>query len=468
MIQRLVLITFVFTISLCASTWCVAQVAPDAPPTLTLTLRGIELRLPLSKVLPKEYLFWARAKPSDLKIDYLKSDPPHPSFSALAAEAVTVGELCHVGRLHPTLQIVQSCPAPEGTKTRLDAWRDFLSGKRTQLPPGAQVYVVRNGTDIFQVVRDDLKKKPVELNKIFNRKIPISTKISPPCQFPPSANGKKITQLCARSLPVSIPDFSASIKEIDRWKGELVVTRLMPGPSSALLALQAGTGRQVRVRVNVEAPSCEFWGRRYKFGDTATAYAKSVIPQGQTCTGIPLICAPENLPVPLKGRWLKTEGTIAPFEIEFNPSAFFSSCQVQSPPSSSSSSSDESSDESSSLPQSQSSSSEETLGLEVELGRPKEVEVTACGDGKVEGREECEDDIHCAAHQLEQVGRLSGMKCVDCVCVEPTCGNGKKDDTEECDESTPDGTAGEGGIGSLNFQCASDRICFGCKCYGGT
>jgi hypothetical protein len=258
MIQRLVLIAFVFTISLCASTWCVAQVAPDAPPTRTLTLEGIELQLPLSNVLPKGYLFWARAKPSDLKIDYLKSDPPHPSFSALAAEAVTVGELCHVARLHPTLQIVQSCPAPEGTKTRLDAWRDFLSGKRKQLPPGAQVYVVRNGTDILPVVRDDLKKKPVELNTILNRKIPISTKISPPCQFPPSAKGKKITQLCARSLPVSIPDFSASIKEIDRWKGELVVTRSMPGPSSALLALQAGTGRQVRVRVNVEAPSCEF------------------------------------------------------------------------------------------------------------------------------------------------------------------------------------------------------------------
>jgi hypothetical protein len=537
--KKTLLQAIVAGLSLCASTWCLAQVAPDSPPTLTLS--GIELRLPLSKVLPKEYLFWAGARPSDLKIDYLKSDPPHASFSALAAEAVTVGGLCHVARLHPNLQIVQSCPAQRDTQTRLKAWRDFLSGKRKQLPPGAQVHVVRNGTDIFPVVGAELQVKLDTLNQILNRKIPILTKISPPCQFPPSANGKKITELCARSLPVPIPDFSASIKEIDRWKGELVLTRLMPGPSSALLALQVGTKPQVRVQVNVEAPTCEFEARRYGFGSAVTAFAASVVPQGGKCTGIPLVCAPENRPVPLRGRWVNKEDNI-----EFSPSGLFSSCRVDSPPPppscqagqtlyqgdafldfdkddhyskrainhcltknnisgslgtvswqerggpvimwgqhpvfpatgngptgkteppSGDTNPNSPRPQSSSLPQSQSSSSEETLGPEVEFGRPKEVEVTACGDGKVEGREECEDDLHCAAHQLEQVGRLSGMKCVDCVCVEPTCGNGKKDDTEECDESTPDGTAGDGGIGSSNFQCEREKICVGCKCYNQT
>ena len=337
------LLTAVLTVlSLLESTWCVAQGDPDSAPVLTIS--EVQKQLPLSKVDTKGYLHGVKL--SDIKIDYLKIEPPHDSYSALAANVTsTLGGLCHFGKVKNTqLEVVQSCPAPNNTIQRLEAWEEFFRGTRSNLPPGGRVYVIPNGRDIFPVegaelkivVDADKKKKPALISRILTKKTPISIQLSPACEFHTPAKGRSITELCGRSLPVHFPDFAARIDG-----SNLILTRLIHGESSAYLALTAPNRPQVRVQVNVKPLRCSFDGQTFPMGSTVTAFPNSVVPAGGVCTGTQLTCEPKNTPVLLSVGWHKGKS-------EFDVSKSFLNCRVDQASQSSSSAPSSSSEQSSS------------------------------------------------------------------------------------------------------------------------
>jgi hypothetical protein len=322
MSKKPLLIAILAGLSLLESTGSVAQNPPDLAPALTLN--GVRKQFPLSEVLPVGYL--DGVKLSDITIDYLKIETPHASYSTLAANVTsTLGGLCHFGKVKNTeLEIVQSCPAPVDTKKRLDAWRDFFNGKRRVMPPGAKVYVIRNGRDIFPVVEAELKMRPALLSQALAKKSPISIQLSPPCKLPTSANGERITQLCSRSIPVQFPDFAARVDG-----SNLNLNRLSHGESSAYLAFTAPGKPQVRVQVNVEPLSCSFGDRTFPVGSMVTAFPNSIVPAGGVCTGIQLACEPEKIPVLLSVRWYRKDRSGSQAEVE--PSGLFLTCQVDVP-----------------------------------------------------------------------------------------------------------------------------------------
>ena len=348
------LLTAVLTVlSLLESTWCVAQGDPGSAPVLTIS--EVKRQLPLSKVVPRSYLDGVEL--SEIKIDYLKIEPPHDSYSTLAANVTsTLGGLCHFGKVKNTqLEVVQSCPAPNNTIQRLEAWEEFFKGTRSNLPPGGRVYVIPNGRDIFPVEGAELKivvdaekkKKPALISRILTKKTPISIQLSPACEFHTPAKGRSITELCGRSLPVHFPDFAARIDE-----SNLILTRLIHGESSAYLALTAPNRPQVRVQVNVKPLRCSFDGQTFPMGSTVTAFPNSVVPAGGVCTGTQLTCEPKNTPVLLSVGWHKGKS-------EFDASESFLNCRVDQASPSSSSAPSSSSEESSSSSEQSSSSSEE-------------------------------------------------------------------------------------------------------------
>jgi len=348
------LLTAVLTVlSLLESTWCVAQGDPGLAPVLTIS--EVQKQLPLSKADPKNYL--DGVDPSKIKIDYLKIEPPHDSYSALAANVTsTLGGLCHFGKVKNTqLEVVQSCPAPNDTMKRLEAWEEFFKGTRSNLPPGGRVYVIPNGRDIFPVEGAELKivvdaekkKKPALISRILTKKPPISIQLSPACEFHTPAKGRSITELCGRSLPVHFPDFAARIDG-----SNLILTRLIHGESSAYLALTAPNRPQVRVQVNVKPLRCSFDSQTFPMGSTVTAFPNSVVPAGGVCTGTQLTCEPKNTPVLLSVGWHKGKS-------EFDASKSFLNCRVDQASQSSSSAPSSSSEESSSSSEQSSSSSEE-------------------------------------------------------------------------------------------------------------
>ena len=345
------LLTAVLTVlSLLESTWCVAQGDPGSAPVLTIS--EVKRQLPLSKVDTKGYLHGVKL--SEIKIDYLKIEPPHDSYSALAANVTsTLGGLCHFGKVKNTqLEVVQSCPAPNNTIQRLEAWEEFFKGTRSNLPPGGRVYVIPNGRDIFPVEGAELKivvdaekkKKPALISRILTKKTPISIQLSPACEFHTSAKGRSITELCGRSLPVHFPDFAARIDGSNAARideSNLILTRLIHGESSAYLALTAPNRPQVRVQVNVKPLRCSFDGQTFPMGRTVTAFPNSVVPAGGVCTGTQLTCEPKNTPVLLSVGWHKGKS-------EFDASESFLNCRVDQASPSSSSAPSSSSEESSS------------------------------------------------------------------------------------------------------------------------
>lgn len=356
------LLTAVLTVlSLLESTWCVAQGDPGSAPVLTIS--EVKRQLPLSKVDTKGYLHGVKL--SEIKIDYLKIEPPHDSYSALAANVTsTLGGLCHFGKVKNTqLEVVQSCPAPNNTIQRLEAWEEFFKGTRSNLPPGGRVYVIPNGRDIFPVEGAELKivvdaekkKKPALISRILTKKTPISIQLSPACEFHTPAKGRSITELCGRSLPVHFPDFAARIDGSNAARideSNLILTRLIHGESSAYLALTAPNRPQVRVQVNVKPLRCSFDGQTFPMGRTVTAFPNSVVPAGGVCTGTQLTCEPKNTPVLLSVGWHKGKS-------EFDASESFLNCRVDQASPSSSSAPSSSSEESSSSSEQSSSSSEE-------------------------------------------------------------------------------------------------------------
>ena len=345
------LLTAVLTVlSLLESTWCVAQGDPGSAPVLTIS--EVKRQLPLSKVDTKGYLHGVKL--SEIKIDYLKIEPPHDSYSALAANVTsTLGGLCHFGKVKNTqLEVVQSCPAPNNTIQRLEAWEEFFKGTRSNLPPGGRVYVIPNGRDIFPVEGAELKivvdaekkKKPALISRILTKKTPISIQLSPACEFHTPAKGRSITELCGRSLPVHFPDFAARIDGSNAARideSNLILTRLIHGESSAYLALTAPNRPQVRVQVNVKPLRCSFDGQTFPMGRTVTAFPNSVVPAGGVCTGTQLTCEPKNTPVLLSVGWHKGKS-------EFDASESFLNCRVDQASPSSSSAPSSSSEESSS------------------------------------------------------------------------------------------------------------------------
>lgn len=75
-----------------------------------------------------------------------------------------------------------------------------------------------------------------------------------------------------------------------------------------------------------------------------------------------------------------------------------------------------------------------------ENGACVKAQAPVCGDGRVQGNEQCEDSGGCQAAE----------RCSGCVCVPgPLCGNGKVEDGEACESDT---------------ECSDDELCTGCIC----
>lgn len=69
-----------------------------------------------------------------------------------------------------------------------------------------------------------------------------------------------------------------------------------------------------------------------------------------------------------------------------------------------------------------------------------ELDEPVCGDGEVEGAEECETNAQCS----------EGQVCSSCRCIEEEyCGDGKVEGNEECEN---------------NADCSEDQKCSGCRC----
>ena len=205
----------------------------------SIELSGETARIPASEVIPNY------TTSTSYGIDYLEYLPPHRSVSDRAAQIQsTLGGLCHVGRIPGTrLEIAQSCPAERGKKDRLKAWRDFYNAQgEAPIPKRSEVYLVHDRRWFYPVVERELKNG----DKLKN---PLSLSLSPACAFPNPARGERITELCARSIPVQVPPFAAKIEGSD-----VILTRLQSAPASAYLTFSA-QGREVaRVEVRVEAP----------------------------------------------------------------------------------------------------------------------------------------------------------------------------------------------------------------------
>ena len=292
----------------------------------SIELSGETARIPASEVIPN----FTTSTPYG--IGYLEYVPPHRSFADRAAEVQsTLGGLCHVGRIPGSrFEIAQSCPAERGKQDRIKAWRDFYKGKvKAPIPNGSEVYLVHDGRWFYPVVERVLKNGDELKN-------PLSLSLSPACAFPNPARGERITELCARSIPVQVPPFAAKIEGSD-----VILTRLQSAPASAYLTFSA-QGREVaRVAVRVEAPVvvspqppstqspqapqpvahvCSFDGRTFGARQTVTVFSADSVPAGGACTGIQLECRKPDPKKPFVA-WYRGRQP-------FNPSGYFPSCGV--------------------------------------------------------------------------------------------------------------------------------------------
>jgi hypothetical protein len=288
----------------------VAQAPATDAQVVTLEFSGDSLKEPLSKAFP------GLDDPQSYDLD--NPDILTKDGESLATLYTTVEPLCHVATVSSSQTIAQRCQTQ--TSKQVADWKRFFTelGKLLQpktsssitkeqwtafetkwttalAPNDSKFYLIDSGKtfhpqmvgSLVQVVRAAAREAAGEVVKpgSFAPALPVS--FNPPCKFPATATGAKVTKLCSKSLPIT--PFSATIegdtlvlKRIE-WKATQAFVSLTKKTDEAVVDAQKEAPRRVLINLLETEKSCIFEGRTVAHGQTRTRFSASRAPVGQRC-----------------------------------------------------------------------------------------------------------------------------------------------------------------------------------------
>ncbi len=327
-----------------------AQAPATDTPIVTLEFSGDSLEEPLSNAFP------GLDDPQSYKLD--NPDILTKDGESIATLYTTVEPLCHVASLSSSQAIAQPCqtqtskqvadwkrfftelgkllqPKTSSSITK-EQWTSFDTQWATTLAPNdSKFYLIDSGKtfhlqtvrSLVQVVRAAAREAASEVVKPGSFAPPLPVSFDPPCKFPATATGAKVTKLCSKSLP--IPPFSATIegdtlvlKRIE-WKATQAFVSLTQRADTVTGQAKQETFNR-RVLINLSAadnlttiPGCTAGGKQYRHtASLNTLFRSAKVPFGSTCERVALTCN--------GGNWIERGRSI-------NVSQFSRSCEVEKP-----------------------------------------------------------------------------------------------------------------------------------------